>query len=505
MRGRSKHRHGRGVVARFELSEARRVARERFRIEELRPEQERALAAVASGQDVLLVQPTGSGKSLAYQLSAMLLDAPTVVVSPLLALMADQEKKLRRLGLPVARLDSTVGAAARRDALSAIARGGPRVVLTTPETLRTEPLALALEASGVALLAVDEAHCISEWGHDFRPAYLRIPDAVERLRPRTLMALTATATPRVQQSIVELLGMKRPEVIAAPPHRPNLLFSVEVLSGTQKVERLASLVRSLTRPGIVYCSTVEMVDRLAAALRSVRVPMAAYHGRLPRAEKDRAQRRFMNPRRRLVMIATSAFGMGVDKPNIRYVVHYQTPGSLEQYVQEAGRAGRDGRAAQSILLFDPADLSIQRRLEARGRPSAEGLRRLSSAIVAWAREGRPLETCALALSAQVTPAATRAALAALEEAGLLEPGGRDRWTLASSEEAFAAASDGLARRFETLRREDEHRLETIEAYARTNECRSAFIRRYFGEDDPPKCGRCDRCVQARRAAHARAA
>lgn len=373
------------------------------------------MCAVLEGQDALVVLPTGYGKSLTYQVPALLGRTPTVVVSPLIALMVDQQRKLAARGAPVVRLDSTIKVSERRAALTRIRAGGPLVVLTTPETLENPETGAVLADAYPWLMCVDEAHSISEWGHDFRPAYLRLKAARERLGNPVVLALTATATPRVRDDIALQLGLIEPALIIAPPDRENLRLSVEIVAGTTKVGRAGRLLRRLERPGIVYCSTTIEVDRLHRALDRARVPVAKYHGKMNKGEREAAQRRFMRPSKRLVMIATSAFGMGIDKPNIRYIIHYQAPGSLEQYVQEAGRAGRDGRPARCTLLFDEADLEIQRHLSARGKPS------------------------------------------------LLQA------------------------------REDARRLAALESYANSEECRSAFIRRYFGEDDPPRCGRCDRC------------
>jgi len=486
----------RGVEG-FSLDRARELAVRRFGLRSLHREQEQAIGAVAKGQDVLVVLPTGSGKSLCYQLPAMLFDRPSVVVSPLLALIRDQHSKLQRLRLPVSRLDSTVPAAERRNALEMIANGGPRVVLTTPETLESEPLVDALQCSGVALLAVDEAHCISEWGHDFRPAYLRLPASIERLRPRSLMALTATATARVREEINRALGMEASELVVAPPHRHNLLLSVEHWIGTQKLPRLAKLIRSLPRPGIIYCATVDSVDRIGAALRAADIPSAQYHGRMKTAAREEAQQLFMSPERRIVMIATSAFGMGIDKPNIRYIVHYHATGSLEQYLQEAGRAGRDGRRSHCILQYDPDDLAIQARLAAQGRPSPQALARLASALIEWSGEKDGVDASSLALSAQVTAASARALLGLLDERGITTRRGA-RYKLAVSPDEFLALSRDLAGRFDTLRREDERRLAAVEQYASSDACRSVFLRAYFGEEAPPRCGQCDRCAPRER-------
>jgi ATP-dependent DNA helicase RecQ len=209
------------------------------------------------------------------------------------------------------------------------------------------------------------------------------------------LALTATATPRVREDIAERLRLRDPVVLIAPAHRENLRLTVEIVPGPQKFGAAGRLIRALHRPGIIYCATTVAVDQLAGALKRAGIPVAQYHGRMRAADRTAAQREFMKPSRRLIMIATSAFGMGIDKPNIRYIVHYQTPGSLEQYVQEIGRAGRDGRPAQCILLFDAADLDIQERLQALSRPTVWHLVRLEAALTAWATEHRAPTATAL--------------------------------------------------------------------------------------------------------------
>ena len=448
------------------------------------------------GRDTVVILPTGYGKSLIYQLPALLLDRPCVVVSPLIALMRDQEHSLKKRSVPVVRLDSTLKAAERRAALERIAQGGQLIVLTTPETLESAAARPALLAAQPALLCVDEAHCISEWGHDFRPAYLRLGAERRALGVPTVLALTATATPRVTADIIERLDLDDPLVLRAPPHRKNLELSVEVTPGGRKPEAAGKLIKGLPRPGIVYCSTTRAVDEIFAALTRARIPAARYHGKMTTPDRDAAQKRYMKPGRRLVMVATSAFGMGVDKPDIRYIVHYQCPGSLEQYVQEAGRAGRDGKLSKCVLLFDEKDLEIQERLSAQGRPKPVQLRRLGEALKAWAEEGRSVSTSELALSAQVPQTTTRSLCAELEQLGLLGVEDR-RWVAKVPPAELARGVEDLAGRFETLRREDSRRLRAVAEYADTEGCRSAFLRRWFGEEDPPPCGICDRCREAR--------
>ena len=473
-------------------SAIRRIANERFGIPKLHPEQARAIEALRSGEDTLVVLPTGYGKSLIYQATALLLDRPTVVVSPLISLMRDQERKLRERGAPVVRIDSTLRATTRRQVLARLGKGGSLIVLTTPETL--ESLAGSVFAKvKPALLCVDEAHCISEWGHDFRPSYLRLGALRKPLGNPVMLALTATATPRVRKDITDRLKMTNPVEVIAPPHRKNLRLSANIVWGDDKITSAARLIRKLQRPGIVYCSTTKAVDQVASALARAQIPSARYHGKMKASERASAQRKFMKPTRRLVMVATSAFGMGIDKPNIRYIVHYQVPGSLEQYVQEAGRAGRDGKRSDCVLLFDPNDLRIQEHLQNKGRSNPAQARRVVDALVAWIDEGKPVKPKDLAVSARVPVTAARAVCAQLEELGVIQMVKRGKYTACAPLRKIRASATDLAARLETRRLQDARHLQTIAAYAETQDCRSVFIRRYFGEARPQKCGICDNC------------
>lgn len=475
------------------LENCRRVAWERFGIEKLHPEQEAALESLISGQDTLVVLPTGYGKSLIYQILAVLAEGPVITLFPLIALMRDQERSLDEDAVPVVRLDSTLTVKARREALERVRQGGQLVILTTPETLTTADLQNALKGQTPALLCVDEAHCISEWGHDFRPAYLRVGIERNALGRPTVLGLTATATPRVRQDIAERMQMEDPTIIAVPPQRDNLRLAVRNVPGNLKVAAAGKLLRQLRRPGIVYCATTKTVDEVYVALRRARIPAVRYHGRMTKAERTAAQERYTKHGPRIVMVATSAFGMGIDKRDIRYILHLQVPGSIEQYIQEAGRAGRDGRTSHCILLYDESDLDIQRRLNATGQANMSQLYSIGDALAAWADVDRTVAVKDLALSAQVPLTACRALCNQLEEAQLIVRDSQAKIRVLVDTETLAATVDELTRRFATKHREDTRRLSAIADYATSPECRSAFVRKWFGEDDPPKCGQCDRC------------
>jgi ATP-dependent DNA helicase RecQ len=468
------------------------TAARRLGIEQLRPEQQQVVEAVLAQRDVLLVLPTGFGKSACYQVPSMLLPKPVVVVSPLVALLQDQHTRLLERAVRVVRLDGTVRGKARKAALAEIASGGPLLVMTTPETLGTAEPREALATSGVSLVAIDEAHCISEWGYDFRPDYRRLGARVRELGAPPVLALTATATPLVRDAIVRSLGMREPEVIAASPHRSNLAFEVLRCEGDARFRALLRLARRLRRPGIIYCATRREVDAVYTLLRRFGIPANRYHGGMTGGERETEQAAFMSDGHRSVMVATSAFGLGIDKSDIRYVMHFQSPASLEQYVQEAGRGGRDGFKANCILLYDGSDRAIHELLLARGRVRPDQLYKLGAALAAWAQEGREPDLQALAVSAEQGPRIASALLTKLEEAGLVQWDGESIRVLGDPE-TLEQDARSLAGQFETLRRQDARRLDSLGEYAASQECRAVFLRRYFGEPDEEPCSLCDVC------------
>lgn len=334
------------------------VLKETFGYEAFRPHQAQIIDAALAGEDVLAVMPTSAGKSICYQIPALVLGGLTVVVSPLISLMTDQVGALRQSGVAASCLNSALSAQERADVLSSMAAGALSLVYVAPERLDDPSFLEVSVTCGVSLLAVDEAHCISQWGNDFRPSYQRIIDFVHALPARPpVMALTATATRAVRDDIAGTLDLVDPLVVVASFDRPNLCFAVERPRGRAEKDRalIAFAHERAERSGIVYCSSRRAVEEVCNALCDEGLLATRYHAGLPAAERERNQEDFLYDRRR-VMVATNAFGMGIDKSNVSYVVHYNLPLSLENYYQEAGRAGRDGTRAECLLLYSPADV-----------------------------------------------------------------------------------------------------------------------------------------------------
>lgn len=332
------------------IEQARAVLHERFGHAAFRPGQERAVSSVLGGRDTLVILPTGGGKSLCYQVPALLLDGLTVVLSPLISLMKDQVDGLEARGIPATFINSSLSAGQISERLAKAQRGEIKLLYLAPERFEFGSAAARIAAMGVSLLAVDEAHCISEWGHDFRPSYRRVRDIREKLGAPPTLALTATATPEVRRDIARVLGLSEPEVVVTGFDRPNLRWHVvRTKNDAEKDGTLVELLRRHDGVAIVYAATRKTVDRVAHVLARAGVGAEAYHAGLDDGRRREVQEAFMGERVRAI-VATNAFGMGIDKRNVRVVVHHAMPGSLEAYYQEAGRAGRDGETADCYLL-----------------------------------------------------------------------------------------------------------------------------------------------------------
>src|SRR5215210_754796 len=405
------------------------VLKEIFGFDSFRPGQEEVIRAVLDGQDTLAVMPTGGGKSLCYQVPALMTEGLTVIVSPLISLMKDQVDSLLQSSVEgAATLHSGLSPEERWETEKKMRTGEIRMLYVAPERLRSLEFILALRKAGVGLFVVDEAHCISEWGHDFRPDYLFLPRVVRDLGNPPVLALTATATPRVRQDILRSLGMREPKVVVTSFNRPNLTY--RVLSSREKKDKLPlilDVIRKSPPPGIIYGTTRKECEELAASLKRAGVNAAHYHAGLGAAERSSVQERFMTDELDVV-VATIAFGMGVDKPNVRFVVHASVPGSLPAYIQEAGRAGRDGEPSECVVLYRGADLGRRKRLVT---INAAGEREVSSFFrgLAGVEVGGRVNVPPGSLSALggVDAESAGIVMGSLEESGLISRG-YDLWS-----------------------------------------------------------------------------
>src|SRR3954463_105303 len=342
------------------VADVKRAARDVLGHRQLLPGQAEAVRSIADGRDTLVLLPTGGGKSAIYQLAGLSLDGATVVVSPLIALQQDQLDSLADFDLPAAALNSTLSDAERADVIQRFASGQLEFLLLAPEQLTDDETLATLARRQPSLFVVDEAHCVSEWGHDFRPEYRRLGQVREKLGAPPILALTATASPPVREDIVEWLGMTDPTVVARGFDRPEVFLEVSTPPDTRrKREALLAWVAEAPTPGIVYVATRGAADDLAGVLHESGVAAVAYHAGLPKRVRTAVLDQFMDDRLQVV-VATIAFGMGVDKPNVRFVAHYDPSGTIEEYHQEIGRAGRDHERATAHLFFDPADLGLRR-------------------------------------------------------------------------------------------------------------------------------------------------
>ncbi len=480
-----------------------RLLRQTFGLKRLRDGQEAVIAHVMAGEPTLAVMPTGAGKSLCYQLPALLLPGTTLVVSPLIALMKDQCDKLRELGIAAVQLNSGVAADELDAAETALAAGTARIVFTTPERLADPAFVDRAASRPVSLVVVDEAHCISQWGHDFRPAFLEIGSTLPRLGKPRILALTATATDAVITDIARQLGVGRFAVVNTGMYRPNLHYRVvQVTNESDKLERVVALVAASEGAGLVYAATVKAATAVHAALVEAGVGAVLYHGKLGAAQRHAQQEAFMAGAAR-VMVATNAFGLGIDKADTRFVVHYQMPGGLDAYYQESGRAGRDGESADCTLLFLHSDQAVQRFFLAGRYPGREDVADLYGALQRGPASGAVWTLASLQAALDRPKAKLQVALRLLRHRGVVKQDRDGRLALTRAG-LDSAALEQLLLAYRDKRESDRAMLERMVFYGQTGHCRWRVLLDNFGEGEGfGSCGTCDNCLRIA-AAHATA-
>jgi ATP-dependent DNA helicase RecQ len=467
-------------------------AKRKLGYDELRPGQREAIEALVNGRDTLAILPTGAGKSAIYQLAGLQLNGPVIVVSPLLALQKDQIESIEASGIATAAaLNSTLNEGERGEVWNALEMGQLKFLFLAPEQFNNADTLEGLRAAQPALFVVDEAHCVSQWGHDFRPDYLRLQAAIEAVGRPTVLALTATAAPPVREEIIERLGLRDPEVIATGFDRPNIFL--EVRRFEDEASKRAALIEAVLegpRPAVVYAATRSATEELAEALSERGATVCAYHAGFNKADREARQNNFMAGGCEII-VATVAFGLGVDKPDVRCVWHHSVSDSLDSYYQEAGRGGRDGEEAAAVLFYLPSDLNLRRFQAGTGRGNPKIAAGVAAAVADLAGENTVSQE-ELQVQTGLNARQLTRALTHLEDAGAvaLEADG----TVTPCEElSIGEVAEKIAASREQQKHWEESRLEMMRQYAEETGCRRQFLLAYFGEHLPDPCGNCDNC------------
>ena len=481
------------------LELARAKLKEVFGFEDFLDGQEGVVSEILSGRDGSVVMPTGGGKSLCYQLPALCREGVSLVVSPLIALMKDQVDALEERGVAVALINSTLSWAEQRERLEGMKAGAYQLVYIAPERFRAASFMEALRGVKIEMVAIDEAHCLSQWGHDFRPDYMRLGAALEELGRPQCVALTATATPIVRNDIREVLRLREPFENISGFERPNLSFTITAVEKVaQKYARLKKTLKEY-KTGIVYCATRKKVEEVAETIHSWGLKCVAYHGGMSDQERERTQNCFIS-READIAVATNAFGMGIDRSDVRFVVHFEIPGSVEAYYQEAGRAGRDGEASFCELFFNYADTRTQEFFIDGVNPGAGMIRDVYQYFLNEADNNyeihRTLDEVKEGIGAK-NGMAIGAALGVLMRGRWVErfdvAGSRVKGTRLLKPEVLTRDLRLDEASLEEKERRDREKLEKMVQLCYANTCRQQWILEYFGEEDAPICGSCDVC------------
>jgi ATP-dependent DNA helicase RecQ len=480
-------------------AEIRKVAKERFGYDELRPGQEEVIRLVLEGHDVLSVMPTGFGKSAIYQIAALFIHGPTVVVSPLIALQKDQVDFLGKQGVAEAAVvNSTVAAADKRETFEDLGDGQLEFLFLSPEQLANEDTLKQLADNPPSLFVIDEAHCLSEWGHDFRPHYMRLGRVIENLKHPRVLALTATASPNVRDDIVQRLGMKDHRVVVWGFDRPNIHLAVETCPDEYtKTRVLIERVKDATKPGIVYVATRGHAEQVTKDLVDAGVNAVGYHGGMKPADRTKIQDGFMNDEHE-VIVATNAFGMGVDKPDVRFVIHYDIPESIDSYYQEVGRAGRDGEPADAILLYRTEDVGVRRAMAAGGKLTTDQVETIVEAV---ADRSDPVDAKTIAESTELSKSKVAKTINRLEEVGAVQVLDTGEVLPAEQKIDASAVAEEAVREHDAYRNYRLGRVEIMKDYAETRDCRRRYLLTYFGEKTNGLCNHCDNCQEGVAAKH----
>ncbi len=465
-----------------------------FGLAKLRDGQQHVINSVLDGKDTLAIMPTGGGKSLCYQIPAKMLEGITVVISPLISLMKDQLEKLEELGIRAVQVNSSLNAEEEHAAIASIEQETCEIVFCTPERMVSPDFIAVLQKVTLDIVVIDEAHCISQWGHDFRPAYLGVGAAIEAIGRPPVLALTATATDEVVADISKQLGRKL-NVINTGVYRPNLHYAVQqVTSVAEKYQAALKLVQASEGVGIVYAATVKAAEEMLAVLEEAGESVTIYHGKLPAGERKLNQDLFMEGERR-VMVATNAFGMGIDKRDTRFVVHLQIPPNLESYYQESGRAGRDGLDATCTLLFLQDDKRLQQFFLMKHYPCSQELQLVHTVVRGLGDEG-PVTLARLHASLEdVTDSSLKVCLKLLKDAKLLRQNRKLEY-IAAPAEPKPGIFDKLAAVYIQKQEHDREALNQMVSYAISGFCRWKLILDYFDDKVAgfQKCCKCDNCL-----------